>query len=553
MRFATMVLFSYFWQPFTNLSVKRDLVMPRPLKNCLLLVCFSAFLLYSCQQEDKAKKAILPLLIQEEAMVFYYPDSLAVDSLKILFGDHYYSVSDSLTNKNSQIRGLCAAHNIKAISTVQSLLVFEVEPGVKVSIDTRRLPDFAGVIGFKPGSYPIVLSGKGFLDQVNSHFGWDDTLKHMTDAKTLSGLKKLKIPREVDLETNPILLGDSSKVFVRQADSIGWMQRLLSKFFTLLKPEITSASTSMPKAVSNMAFVSQKQLLEVFLENDIFFGTDIWYSNGVNINVVSPLWQASPVAKALIPYKGKSLNFYGLSIIQTMFTPKYPTWEGIQYDDRPFGSYLMLGHSKLSTIPDRKLRISSCLYFGVIGKYALGGDIQSFLHGAEKRPIGWANQIANDLLINYNVEVEKALFSVQKSTISILSGIKVGSLHTNASLGFRFQWSNSPDYFYDPYPRSKSQDSWNQILKKLKYSFDISSSITGVAYDASLQGGMFNKTSPYVISDERLRRFVSTSSIGVGLCYKQFAFDMSGFMISPEFDPQKRWHKWARLQVTYAF
>jgi hypothetical protein len=426
-------------------------------------------------------------------------------------------------------------------------------PGVKVSIDTRKLPDIAGVIAFKPGSYPLVLSCKGFQNQVNSYFNWDDTLTRVPEPKTLSRLKKPKIPRQVDLDTSSIQLGDSTKEFARQADSIGWMQRLFSKFFTLLKPEVNRTSTPIPKAAANMAFVSQKQVLEVFLENDIFFGTDIWYSNGVNINIVSPIWQASPVAKVLIPYKGKSLNFYGLSILQTMFTPKYPTWEGIQYDDRPFGSYLMLGHSKLSTIPDHKLRISSCFYLGVIGKYALGGDIQSFLHGAEKRPIGWANQIANDLLINYNVEVEKALFSSEKSAISLLSGIKAGSLHTNASLGFRYQWANLTDYFYDPYPSSTSQDSWNQILKKLKYSFVISSTITGVAYDASLQGGMFNKTSPYVIGDDRLKRFISASSIGVGLAYKQFAFDMSGFMISPEFDPQKRWHKWARLQVTYAF
>jgi hypothetical protein len=527
--------------------------MHRLLNKRLLLVSLFALLLWACQQEPKVEKPSKPLTINGHTMVFYYPDSLIIDSLKSVLGDRYFAILDSLTNKNSQLRGLSATHNLSMISTENFLLSFEVKPGLKVLMDTRKLTDFAGVIICKPGTYPMVLDSKDFVTQTISYFGGDDTRLGQLKPPVKPQPAKPMPYKVIGIDTSQLLPTDSTLSLRRQSDTISWMKRLFSKFFLLSKPEVNPTPGLTPNALNNMALVSQKKAISVFLENDIFFGTDIWYSNGININIVHPIWQASPISKALIPYKGKSLNFYGLSILQTMFTPQYPTWEGIQYDDRPFGSYLMLGHSKLSTVPDKKLRISSCLYLGVIGKYALGGEIQSYLHGTEKRPVGWKNQIANDIIINYNLEVEKAVLFNGKSDVSFLTGLKAGSLHTNVSVGFRYQWSNSQDYFYDPLPTTKSHDPWNQILKKVKYSFFVTSTLTGVAYDASLQGGLFNKTSPYVISNERLKRFLSTSSVGIGVTYRQFSFDMSGFMLSPEFDPQKRWHKWARLQVNYAF
>ena len=502
-------------------------------------------------QESIEKHVIKPVIIDKSCVVFYYPDSLVSDSLKKQFGDKYFKITDSLTSNNQNIRVLADSFEIGQIATEASILVFKVADGVETTINTHLRKNHTGVIIFKKGEYPVVVSPEIYRNQILKLFNPKDEAvikmpdKHKREKPKTSKTGRIK-SKPVDEPVVELIVPS------RKPDSLGWMQRKLSGFLDFFSISEKAGTSAVPGKFNNYSVVSQKSMLSVCLENDIFFGTDIWYSNGVNISYYNPIWQASPFSVILLPYKKKSINFYSLSLEQNMYTPKYPTWEGIQYDDRPFSSFLTLTHHKMTNSPDLRLRINSSFAMGVIGAYALGGEIQSYLHGAEKRPVGWNNQIANDLVLNYNVILQKSVFFNNHNDLSIAPEIMAGTLFTNASAGVQYRWSKYSNFYSDPFPVKKTTDQWKDILHKVQYSFFAKTAVTGVLYDATLQGGVFNKTSLYTISNERMNRLVMNTSVGFEMSYKQFSLDFSAFMLSPEFDPQKRWHKWGRINFSVA-
>ena len=81
-------------------------------------------------------------------------------------------------------------------------------------------------------------------------------------------------------------------------------------------------------------------------------------------------------------------------------------------------------------------------------------------------------------------------------------------------------------------------------------SFQMEGTVRLVGYDATLQGGMFNKTSPYVISSGSVNRLVGDIHIS-------FVFDIFGHRLSlyqhltsSRFTASK-WHGWMGINYSY--
>ena len=56
-----------------------------------------------------------------------------------------------------------------------------------------------------------------------------------------------------------------------------------------------------------------------------------------------------------------------------------------------------------------------------------------------------------------------------------------------------------------------------------------------IAYDATLQGGLFDNKSPYVISDSELNRMIFKASAGLAVYYYRFGVELENFYFTPEF------------------
>ena len=193
---------------------------------------------------------------------------------------------------------------------------------------------------------------------------------------------------------------------------------------------------------SSMILLSHERSFRINFDNDVFDNTDRYYTNGVRFDFISPALRQSPLSWLMVPYWGQGINYYGISILQNMYTPSTTKVGGIQYGDRPYASYLVFGSFKISNDPIKKFRQTSEIDLGVIGPMAFGDFLQKTVHSnlpTNSEPLGWEYQIQNDLVLNYNLTYEKGLLSSRRVELNLNGTGSLGTLYTNMGGGFQFR------------------------------------------------------------------------------------------------------------------
>ena len=99
--------------------------------------------------------------------------------------------------------------------------------------------------------------------------------------------------------------------------------------------------------------------------------------------------------------------------------------------------------------------------------------------------------------------------------------------------------------------QSKKRINKESGMKNTQFFFFVTSRGKFVGYDATLQGGFFNRSSVYSINGSGISRFVFQGSAGLTLVYGGFRFDIEQFLLSPEFE-NGWWHKWVHMEFTIA-
>jgi hypothetical protein len=293
--------------------------------------------------------------------------------------------------------------------------------------------------------------------------------------------------------------------------------------------------------------------IELKFQNDFFYKTDRYFSNGLVFNFVFPKIQKSPLSKILIPVKKASLDYYGISFVQELYTPTRTDVPEISVNDRPYSSVLYLGHKRTSFIAKTKSKISNELIVGIIGSYSYGYETQAKFHEAINNnvPAGWDNQVANDLVLNYNYSIETELFS--NNYVELLGNLDVraGTLHDDILTGFKIRagWFN-PNYSGFGQINTKGED--GRGLKKFQSYIYVQPAMRAVFYNATLQGGMFNKKSPVTMNYRRIAPFVGMLNSGFVLQYANFQLKIESSMLTKEFEGGLT-HRWASvgLQVNF--
>ena len=303
----------------------------------------------------------------------------------------------------------------------------------------------------------------------------------------------------------------------------------------------------------SMIELSQEIFLLFSFDNDILDYTDRFYTNGIRIDVIAPGLQMNPLSRLLVPYWRTGTNYYGLSLVQNMFTPSTTKLGGILYGDRPYSAYMYLGSFKITNDKARNFRQTSELDLGIIGPNSYGEWVQRSFHNAvptNNEPLGWEYQIKNDLVLNYSLSMEKGLFSRRNIELLLSSKGNIGTLQTNLSAGFQFRagWMNS---YFSNLGVSKKQQLNQQGLRKFQLCFFVKGKGQVVGYDATLQGGFFNKSSVYTIPANDISRFVFNGSAGVNLSLNGIGLDLEQFLLSPEYQSGS-WHKWVHISLRFA-
>ena len=235
-------------------------------------------------------------------------------------------------------------------------------------------------------------------------------------------------------------------------------------------------------------------------DNDFFTATDQYYTQGINLELVHPSLNNFPLSKLLLHFKN-SKSKYGISIEHNAFSPSSIRHPEILYDDHPFAACIMLKTFAISFDSISNSGLSSVITIGAIGPVAFGEWMQKSIHKGLKNiePLGWENQIHNDVILNYNLSYQKHFLKIRNvMSFNMNTQIDVGTLKDQLKIGFTTMLGKFNNVF--------NYDKFNNY----KFQFYLYSQpfLSFVGYDATLQGGLFNRSSPYTIRADDISRII---------------------------------------------
>ncbi len=239
---------------------------------------------------------------------------------------------------------------------------------------------------------------------------------------------------------------------------------------------------------------SQSTAWRLIYENDFFAATDRYYTQGVYLEFVHPAVARTPVRHLLIAPTSSTSRF-GVAFGDEGYTGSDLKVAAIVPGDHPWSGTKQLHAFAISVDTLRNRRFSSQLTLGLIGQGAAGREIQTFIHERTGNtiPQGWHNQIRNDLILNYAVVAEQRLLASGRAVeLWGTSAARVGTFQTSLAFGGTLMAGRIGRVYAYAAPNVKL-----------------------VGYDATLQGGVFNRRSPYTIASRDVARVVLTQRFGL--------------------------------------
>lgn len=277
-------------------------------------------------------------------------------------------------------------------------------------------------------------------------------------------------------------------------------------------------------------------------DNDYFTSSDQNYTQGYSFEVVLEALKKNPLNYLLLNDANGTQQF-GLSLDHIGFTPNNIGSSEIQFGDRPFASSIMLKSFKINTNPERKSRLISAIRLGIIGPAAFGKEMQVGIHEATGNtiPQGWQNQIKNDAVVNYEVIYQREIVGIPRYfSLQYEASANLGTLNTNISTSI----VAIAGLFNNPFSDKQNRKFQVYIYSKPQLNL--------IGYDATLQGGLLNRKSPYTIASSDVERFVGQHSFGLIIQTKTLYFEYTTTDISKEFSSGKS-ASWGGVKVGFTF
>ena len=311
---------------------------------------------------------------------------------------------------------------------------------------------------------------------------------------------------------------------------------LLLLIFTIVPGDLFA------QKIDNMASfrdIKSDSYFRLNVDNDYFTSSDKDYTGGYNFEWVSPRLKRNPANYLFIKLKGSQLK-YGLSFEQIVFTPDCISSFEIQKNDRPYATAIMLKSFTIATDTLAHSRFVSSLNMGWFGPGACGKEMQSGIHRAigNTIPRGWCHQVKNDIVLNYEISCEKQLANISE-LVSIQANctLRLGTLYTNAGFGM----NATLGVINSPFSGGKGSGRFQLYI----YSQPL---LNVIGYDATLQGGIFDRNSPYTIPSRCISRFTAQHNYGAVLQTRKLYFEYSRTAITREFEYGKS-SKWGGVKI----
>jgi lipid A 3-O-deacylase len=182
------------------------------------------------------------------------------------------------------------------------------------------------------------------------------------------------------------------------------------------------------------------------LENDVFAGTDRYYTHGLKLTWVSPdkkTDRSDPTAR----------RAFSLSMGQNIYTPYDIEREDLIEDDRPYAgiTFATFGlHQKRNQTME-----TFEFLLGIVGPCSGAAKMQKFVHSLYRgtQPQGWHHQLKNEIVFDFVFDKKWRFFQWgegEKMEFDLIGhvGASLGTMMTAAATGWQFRFgSNIPRDF----------------------------------------------------------------------------------------------------------
>jgi hypothetical protein len=314
--------------------------------------------------------------------------------------------------------------------------------------------------------------------------------------------------------------------------------------------------------------------LSIYFENDLFTGTDRYYTNGVNLSWTSAdleKFADTPFASPLLPlirripainspYFQKNLAY---SFGQNIYTPDNTEATELIEGDRPYAGWLYLGFGLVWK--NAQVRNTLALNIGVVGSWSLAEEAQRIVHEMRDLavPQGWDHQLHNELGV-VAVYQRTWRWPLRERRAGLNweflphAGAALGNVATYANLGGEFRLGfNLPDDFgtgpiapgattSTPVERGYAAQRASRFDIGL-YAFARADG-RAVAHNIFIDGNTFGDSA----SADR-KRLVADLSVGASLNLQSTKITYAVIYRTKEFEAQEEGQMFGSISLNFAF
>ncbi|MEN9611363.1 MAG: hypothetical protein RLZZ628_2177 [Bacteroidota bacterium] len=308
------------------------------------------------------------------------------------------------------------------------------------------------------------------------------------------------------------------------------MKSLLTLFTCFFLKQVVAQTDALPQRIHS---------LRIGTDNDAYVlrqKTDRYYTFGVSIDYFFSKNGLNPSFwNSIFPHlSSNSDHYYGVNFRTAMYSSD-TAWQMATRLDHPYGGRMTIGMTSISKERETGRQLTTEYQIGVIGPASQQEWVQKTAHRLMNisYPVGWAQQIPNDIALNARLTYEHPLWNVGHA----IEGTAIGDVHVGTvmnQVGIGFRWKMG-DFYSNRQIGLPFLDA--PLHKKISYYLAIQPVVYWVGYNAMLQGGIFldaARRNPY-ISYENMNHFVSDVVLSYHLSYSNFGFTYTYRVRSPEF------------------
>ncbi len=518
----------------------------------LLLLSLSAL---SCRESRKPLPLDASPLVASQpgtdeyskpVVLLVYPDSQRADSLKKAWGsDEYYNNMEQQVAYYQALRTKLESAGIDVVTSEASRFRFIQRNGAIVETDLSQIGSPWQVLLFNGIEIPVLVSPEQAMDKLRSTFYEKIPIEKSPNRRSGRNIAPIANKPEEDKaldKTNPIHPFNNEK---REITIRLWIP---PGEIALTDRDETSGI----RIISS--YISPARRFWLIFDNDVFSNTDRYYTNGVSFGFTAPGLINLPFNFLMVSPRRNNVVQASVSLHHAMFTPFTTKTPPLLQNDRPYASTLFVRYSQTSEDALSGISLSSSIDAGVIGDAALGRYFQQKVHAGiptNDEPLGWETQIKNDLILNYALLLQKQLYKTDRTEVYAHGSADAGTLHTRLNMGMEVATGNLAPGL-TPLPFTYDELVQHPQIWQLGIKGGVDFSLVG--YDATLQGGFFNKNKKitYALKPDEIERMVAHMHLGIFARYKKVGLNISQHYLSPEFREGKQ-HFWGQIGIEYGW